>query len=406
MDVGHRSEVSAVFGVLADLSPSAQQRSASLTIPLPWFRWLPARGVRLFLPTPSLAGAGRASPEIGVRLDRHIGEELAAVDRIRPGDQHSLRAGWLFVAGRRPLADGRMQRVFHPLLSVPVRIVLPPLLGSAAVWPAGDVSVTELVTDPDRRHQLEATYEHGGGALDDVSTAEIDPALLGRLNRLHRFAAEAAEAAGFLTTGLRSADDSPEALLRAEGLSIVAGVGIYTASETSGLSAAASLRSWAGRSLPATTASSALYLARGSDPGSNGTRPPGEVIAPFPLTPTQRKAVSISRGAPVSLVSGAPGTGKSHAVSAIACDAVARGATVLVAAKTDAAVDALLVLFGERPGPTRSSSGPTSAATSWPVAWPQVNCSRPTPARRPGPSAPCELAWRLATSLPPRSVSG
>ena len=69
------------------------------------------------------------------------------------------------------------------------------------------------------------------------------------------------------------------------------------------------------------------------------------------LTPVQRDAVRSSRHRPVTLVSGAPGTGKSQTVVAIACDALARGERVLVAAKSDATVDALLDLFERAPGP-------------------------------------------------------
>jgi hypothetical protein len=65
-------------------------------------------------------------------IDRRIGERLAAVDRIRP-DHQSVRVGWLFVAGRRPLPDGRMQRVLHPLLSAPVRVHRPPVMGDTTL---------------------------------------------------------------------------------------------------------------------------------------------------------------------------------------------------------------------------------------------------------------------------------
>lgn len=359
-----RSQAS-VLGVLADLSPSAQQRSSALTVPLDWFRWLPASGVSLFqrdgagwrgdhlaatarLPSLTMNPAAQAPP--AVPLDRRTGERLAAIDRIRSREQRSLRAGWLFVAGRRPLGDGRLQRVFSPLLSVPVRIVLPPVIGKAVVTAAGDVAVNELVTDPGRRHELEATYELGGGALDGLNAAEIPPWMLGRLDRLRRFGQAAAHAAGLEVSGFMAATAGPEELLRAEGLTLVAGVGLFTAHEVGGLSAAASLRSWAGSAPSTPTAFSALYLGSDDEAAGGDTGSGSGVATPFPLTPIQRKVVSDSQVAPVSVVSGAAGTGKSHTVSAIACDAVGRGETVLVAAKTEAAVDALLVLLRRAPG--------------------------------------------------------
>jgi len=115
-------DASSVLGVLADLSPSAQQRSSGLTVPLDWFRWLPINSIRLFLsPQDPAADRPGAQVPVGISIERRFGERLAAIDRIRPGQQRSLRVGWLFVAGRRPLGDGRMQRVFHPLLSVAYR---------------------------------------------------------------------------------------------------------------------------------------------------------------------------------------------------------------------------------------------------------------------------------------------
>lgn len=345
-------DASSVLDVLADLSPSAQQRSSGLTVPLDWFRWLPINGVRLLLSRqgPAFDRPGAQVPA-GISIERSFGERLAAIDRIRPGEQRSLRVGWLFVAGRRPLGDGRMQRVFHPLVTVPVRVVVPPMLGSTGLHAAGDVEVTSLVTDPHRRHQLEASYEVGGGALDTVQRTEIDEVLLRRLDRLRAFAVEASEAAGFEVSGLEPVSAGPDKLLRRKVLTVVAGLGVYTAQDVGGHSAAASLRSWAGRSIPRTTAFHALYLGSGLESGLPSSMDPGGVAAPFPLTPTQRAAVAVSRSASISVVSGAPGTGKSHTVSAIACDAVGRGETVLVAAKSDAAVDALLVLLGEAPGP-------------------------------------------------------
>jgi hypothetical protein len=81
--------------------------------------------------------------------------------------------------------------------------------------------------------------------------------------------------------------------------------------------------------------------------------PPEEagVESPYLLTPVQKMAVSQSRSEPVTVVSGAPGTGKSHTVAAIACDALARGRRVLIAAKSDASVDALIDILERGPGP-------------------------------------------------------
>ena len=51
------------------------------------------------------------------------------------------------------------------------------------------------------------------------------------------------------------------------------------------------------------------------------------------------------------MVSGAPGSGKSHTAVAVAIDAVDRGASVLVAAQSDHAVEVIGDLVARHPGP-------------------------------------------------------
>ena len=327
-----------------------------------WFRWLAAEAVELFIPafTPPedarphgrFEGVGMRMDDAeespltrSVRVDRSFGERLAAVDQLRP-EQRSLRAGWLFVEGSRPLPNGRRQRVFHPLLTVPVRVIRPSLMGDALLHAAGDVTVTDLVTDPATRADLERSYEIGAGALAGMRTAEIPRALLRRLDGLHRFAIAAAAAAGFETNALVPVGLAPEELMAHE-LTIVAGVGVFAVHPTAGLSRAASLVAWAGRRLDTWTAFHSIYL---------GTPEPAEqrdevVNSPMLLNAVQREAVRRSRVEPVTVLAGAPGTGKSHAIAAIACDALARDERVLVAAKADATVDALVDLLERVPGP-------------------------------------------------------
>lgn len=337
----------AVLGVMADLSPSpAQQPAAAHAIPLEWFRWLPAEAVRLFPPEKLLALATPPADVRAVDLDRRFGERLQAVDQLRPG-QRSLRAGWLFVAGGKDAGGGRRQRIFHPLVTIPVRVQgwgLPRLV------PAGDEELTPLITDTTTRQRLEGQMEFGGGALQGVSEVSVTEALLVRLGRLRRFAQDAAAAAGLHASRLVAADKGPDELLRSDELVIVAGVGVYAVHETGGTSRAASLRAWAEGSMHEWTAFHSMYLGplQAETPREQDG---GMVESPYLLTPTQRSAVLQSRSEPVTAVSGAPGTGKSHTVAAIACDALARGQRVLMAAKSDATIDALLDLLERGPGP-------------------------------------------------------
>lgn len=170
--------------------------------------------------------------EIYVSVDRRLGERLAAVDQLRP-EQRSLRVGWLFVAGRTVEDGGRSRRVFHPLVTVPVRVKR---LAGTRLVPAGDVEVSDLIADREARETLEHGVEMGGGALDGMTTVEVASSLLVRLSRLRQFARSAAAAAHLPASQLIPASGGPDDLMRREGLVIVAGTGVYAVHETGGTS--------------------------------------------------------------------------------------------------------------------------------------------------------------------------
>ncbi len=355
----------AVLEALADLAPTTEQRTPGLAVPTEWFRWLPVNSVRLFEPgayvptgeswvegvAKRFVDASSPAERWNVPIDRQFGERLAAVDQIR-AERRSLRVGWLFVAGRTTTEEGKTRRVFHPLVTIPVRVQRPPALGKALLLPAGDAEISELVTDRDVRHELESHIEFGRGALGSVSSAEVPLALLPRLEHLQRYARSVADAAGLAANRMVSASDGPDGLMRSEGLVIVAGVGVYAISVVGESSRAGSLRAWAAGPTDRWTAFHSLYVDPSqSAPPARSAESDREVESPYLLTPVQREAIARSRHALVTLVSGAPGTGKSHTIAAIACDALANGERVLLAAKSDATVDALLDLLDRAPGP-------------------------------------------------------
>jgi hypothetical protein len=342
-----------VLLALADLAPSAEQRSAALMVPTEWFRWLGAGSVALLAEGPysERPSADDTSTARYAPVDRRFAEQLASVDQLRP-EQRSLRVGWLFVAGRTTGEDGRARRVLHPLVTVPVRVHLGSgLLGGARLLPAGDVEISPLVDVGPVREELERSIEIGGGALDGVRDTRIDPALLARLVNLRTFALAAAGEAGLPASAVVPAEAGPEQLARGDGLVVVAGVAVYATHDTGTAGRAGSLRAWASGRLDRWTAFHSIYV---DAPAPTTAGPAGhadDVVSPFVLTPVQREAVVRSRTEPITVVSGAPGTGKSHTIVAIACDALARGESVLVAAKADATVDALLALLDRAPGP-------------------------------------------------------
>ncbi len=364
---------------LAAMAPSAERDQAPPgSIPLDWFHWLPLADLRLLDDRiwPGLQKAFTfsvpAPVEPPAQLDGELASRLGAAAFLRnlPG---SLRVGWMFVAGTHPGPDGEPVRTFQPLLSRAVRVVR----RAGQPWglvPDGDVFASALIADPVQRQRLISVFKVSDVALTLGSPVEVSAQLLGRLPRLTAWAQHGAALAGVESSRLVPAGASPLELMQHDPPVLVAGLAVYlTIDGSAGTSLAGTLREWS-----ATTAIwtgfHSLYLPAAVDErvvrllGPQG-RPPGfgrrdvgvsvepdglpmgvSPVSPFPLTPAQRATVLSSRRQPVTVVQGAPGTGKSHTIVAVALDAVARGESVLVAARASATVDALVDLFERSPG--------------------------------------------------------
>ena len=87
-------------------------------------------------------------------------------------------------------------------------------------------------------------------------------------------------------------------------------------------------------------------------------------VHPLPLTPTQEAIVRSARSAPLTVVTGPLGTGKSWMITAIVLDALLSGRTVLVASQMDKAVEVVAEKVA-----TQTAAGDhfTSAATNGPA---------------------------------------
>ncbi|MDG2224496.1 MAG: AAA domain-containing protein [Rubripirellula sp.] len=72
---------------------------------------------------------------------------------------------------------------------------------------------------------------------------------------------------------------------------------------------------------------------------------------PLPLSPAQEAIVASARQAPLTVVTGPPGTGKSYTITAIVLDAMLRGETVLVASQMDKAVEVIADQVESKAGP-------------------------------------------------------
>ncbi len=118
-------------------------------------------------------------------------------------------------------------------------------------------------------------------------------------------------------------------------VTICVGFGILPTHQRSTVGISASLERWATRELVENTAFAALMSPSSTDGSLRGADRTDEPLdVHVPLSQAQRRVVLSSRYAPVTVVSGAPGTGKTHLITAICADVVARGESVLIATRS------------------------------------------------------------------------
>lgn len=348
------------LAVLSDLTVAAARRDPPLSVDLEWFRWLD-NGPGIVNSPPGLVPQSVGSSLLDrlagepivaaeqpyvVQLDRRFATRLAAVQQVRTG-RSALEVGWLWLAGTTVVdtGNGRTDRraVFLPLVHRPVRVVRE--LGLAAhLVPQDDPRLTPLVGDRAVAMRLEEQIETGGGAFERFS--DLTPTLLARLTRLRAFAASCAAAAGFPNAPLTIAREQPEELMRHDGVQIVVGLAVFAAEAAA--TRTTRLAGWPDDRLDRPTAFHAVYAGLVASPGEATSR----IEAPLPLTSRQTAAVVASQEGPVTVVAGAPGTGKGHTLVCIVADALRRGESVLLTARSEAAVDALVELMGRQPGLT------------------------------------------------------
>lgn len=277
----------------------------------------------------------------------------AAIDQLAKratiiDDPDVLRIGWLWLVG---VVDGKW--IMEPLVSrsvkpagVATRALHMATSGPAPIFePTGDVELTSMVTNSADQDRLGEHIPTGDGALAEVTALTVDPKLLQQLTTLQRWATDVATAAG---VGPAVWSDTIEQARTNRHVQLVAQTALYlNRPQTGGISTAATLRRWNSINV-AGTAFDYIYGGAESTATPTGDEP---VDSSLVLSPAQRAAVRRSRYDEVTVVSGPPGTGKSQTIAAIALDAVERGQSVLVAAPTSAAVDALTELLTDTPGP-------------------------------------------------------
>jgi hypothetical protein len=280
--------------------------------------------------------------------------ELAAHDELHR-DERLLRQGWGVVTGVLD-SGGRRRRVAVPLVTRPVRLeVALAAPHDHKIIPAGD-----LVFHP----------KLAGTAYAERLARVLSPDRTGDEFRDPAWLKDAAVAAGFPVTAVahRHDPDAAAPVVLARSVVYIAGPRIESGP------IGQSLLEWSGRPGLERTALAAAYgtadapapgdlasdggTATDSASADSGPSDPG-IRSPLPLNREQAAAVRSARTAPVTVVAGAPGCGKSHTLAAIALDAVASGRSVLIATQSVYAADVLAGLLDRQPGPEPMMFGDT-----------------------------------------------
>ncbi len=271
-------------------------------------------------------------------------ERLVELDEVH-ATERLLRLGWLFLAGRVEV-EGDPVRVLLPLARAPVRAELTPG-GEHALRLDSDLQAPEHLIELGDRDAVEegldqlAALAFADGRLD-AGWATTSPAM-------SRWVRQLLQPAGLGMPQLLPPDEDPRPRHGADGWWLCTGMAVYLARDVDAPNVAGALRTWASRDLAA-TAFAAIY-GQAQPPAPRPEDEAGRIGSPLPLNEAQRDALLATRSAPVTVISGPPGTGKSHLVAAIAIDEVSRGNSVLVATQSDFAADVVGELLERVPGP-------------------------------------------------------
>lgn len=247
-------------------------------------------------------------------------------------DERLLRLGWGIIAGQIKV-DDNYRRLRVPLVSRPIRLQSTKTNPQVQrITPAGDIQLAK---------NLEGTET--GTALAEYLTQGTPP----DLTELTEWFTTLGEAAGY---SIDEIDFTwPQRDYR--GLVLIPKAVVYIDRDLNPTPQATTLRTWATRPGLHRTALAAMYESTAEDlqPDAQRDRRPR---TPLPLNRDQRDAVRLARSSPVTVVTGAPGCGKSHALAAIAHDEVAAGQSVLIATQSVHAADVIADLLDRHPGPS------------------------------------------------------
>lgn len=356
-----------VLRAYADVSAPAPTSSNLTVAPFSELEVFPPRGgtgtAGLLGPYPGMEGVPSDALPMAERLavrSTPTTERLAKLDALH-ADEQLIRHSWVLVVGTIDV-DGTARQVLQPLLSRPARLnrrsLLRRVVGAAddldnalafGLTYLGDARMTDRIDDPDVRAKLLTGAAFGRGSLRP-STNET---LVNRMPELTGWIRAAATAAGLPVSKIVAPSEDPEEWIRRPGLVAIPTHSLHTSRQVSVTSLRTTLLAWS-RRRGIDRSALAQILAPEPDAALETADPAGtvEVESPMLLSASQRAVVQRSRSRPVTVVSGAPGTGKTHALCAVAEDAVARGESVLIATQTRHAADVVGELLDRTPGPT------------------------------------------------------
>ena len=274
---------------------------------------------------------------------------LALADSLIPGDSR-VRLGHLFVTGTVAV-DGDDRTICLPLLTRRIDLRVGATGADEIVaTPAGILEVSATVQPIAQRHRLLADAPVVVPSVFDDSTSALYQEVAEWLGR-------AVRSLGLDVFDMAESDIHPVEASTQPGLKVVPGYGIYLDGETGPATTSDSVNAWADMTLINSSAMAALIRpdlstalrVGGSDRGANDGGPLPMTV--LPLDSEQESIIRRARTERLLTVTGAPGTGKSRTVAALALDQVRIDRTVLLATKTRAALDVLREFFAGMPGP-------------------------------------------------------
>lgn len=294
----------------------------------PFERWVEG------MANPLLAPMGGPTYSLPRKIRSEPLDRLARRDALDPG-RNAMRLGAMWVAGRR-LTDRRPEPILFPAVVRRVRIheaggvnhFQPQWLGPAEPHPAFD----DVITDEER--DIFSSRGPSGELVRNLCTR-----------------------IGLPPPVDLEGDQSPltvasqvEVLARHEAavVYLAAGTAAFLIAPEKPTTIAAGLHRWSTERLEH-TAFARLY---DTEPVEAEAADGSVAIeSPLPTNERQRLAIARAREADVSVVSGPPGTGKTHLVVAAAIDAIAAGGAVLIATKSDHAAESVCEVLERHPSP-------------------------------------------------------